>query len=79
MEYTLAPHWSMSIMNQYNAGHLDPKKRLHYPMGSVAYNLGNHRFMLSGGRQRAGILCIGGICRAVPAATGVTLSYIGTF
>lgn len=79
LEYTLAPHWFVSFMNQYNVGHPDAAKRIHYPMASAGYNLGSHRFQLSAGRQRAGILCIGGVCRAVPAATGVTLSYIGTF
>ncbi|MCS6981907.1 MAG: DUF6029 family protein, partial [Flavobacteriales bacterium] len=79
LEYTYAPHWFVSLMNQYNPGHPIPERRIHYPMISAGYNLGNHRFQLSAGRQRAGILCIGGVCRAVPAATGITLSYIGTF
>ncbi len=79
VEWTFAPHWSVSLMNQYNIGHPVPEKRLNYPLGSVVYNMGSHRFQLSYGRQRAGVLCIGGVCRAVPAANGLTLGYIGSF
>jgi len=31
------------------------------------------------GRQRAGIFCVGGVCRQVPAANGLTLSVTSTF
>lgn len=79
IEYTYAPNWFVSFMNQFNYGHPDPAKRLHYPMVAGGYNMGNHRFQLSYGRQRAGILCIGGVCRNVPAANGLTVSYIGSF
>ena len=79
LEWTFAPHWSVSVMNQYNVGHPQMEKRLNYPLGSVVYNMGSHRFQLSYGRQRAGVLCIGGICRAVPAANGLTFGYIGSF
>lgn len=79
VEWTFAPHWSVSLMNQYNVGHPQVEKRVNYPLGSVVYNMGSHRFQLSYGRQRAGVLCIGGVCRAVPAANGLTFGYIGSF
>ncbi|MCG9911002.1 MAG: DUF6029 family protein [Flavobacteriales bacterium] len=79
IEYTISPNYFISVMNQYNFGHPDKAKRQNYPLVSAGYNMGNHRFTLTYGRQRAGVLCIGGICRAVPAANGVTFSYVGSF
>ncbi len=79
IEYTVAPNWFVSVMNQFNFGHPVVEKRLHYPMVAAGYNMGNHRFQISYGRQRAGVLCIGGVCRAVPAANGLMFSYVGSF
>ena len=79
LEYTISPNWYVSVMDQYNYGHPIPARRQHYPLVSAGYNMGNHRFTLNYGRQRAGVLCIGGVCRAVPAANGLTFSYVGSF
>lgn len=79
LEYTISPNWYVSVMDQYNYGHPNKARRQHYPLVSAGYNMGNHRFTLNYGRQRAGVLCIGGVCRAVPAANGLTFSYVGSF
>ena len=79
VEYTVSPHWSFSILDQYNYGNEHPDAQLHYILGSIAYLRNTTRIELRGGRQRAGIFCIGGVCRAVPAATGVTLSVTTSF
>lgn len=79
IEYTFAPKFYVSVMNQYNFGHPNQARRVNYPLISTGYNLGSHRFTLAYGRQRAGVLCIGGVCRAVPAANGLTFSYVGSF
>ncbi|HML86108.1 MAG TPA: DUF6029 family protein [Bacteroidales bacterium] len=34
---------------------------------------------MSYGRQREGLLCVGGVCRQVPAATGFTLTLTTSF
>ena len=78
-EYTFSPHWFVAIMDQYNYGNKDENKRLHYPIGSFGYTKGANRFMLSYGRQRAGIFCVGGVCRNVPASNGVTLTITSSF
>lgn len=52
---------------------------LHYYNGGVAYAKGANRFSLSYGRQRAGLICVGGVCRLVPAASGLTLSVTSSF
>lgn len=78
-EYSLAPHWFFSFMDQYNYGNPVASKRLHYPIFSSGYNTGGTRIMASYGRQRAGIFCVGGVCRTVPASNGVTLSITSSF
>lgn len=83
-EFTFSPHWFVAAMDQYNYigdAKLEAKgqKPLHYPIGSVGYIRGGNRFQVNYGRQRAGIFCVGGVCRQVPAANGLTLSITSTF
>ncbi|MFN3875746.1 MAG: DUF6029 family protein, partial [Flavobacteriales bacterium] len=83
-ELTFSPHWFIAAMDQYNyvgSDELEAKglRPLHYPLGSVGYIRGGNRFQLNYGRQRAGIFCVGGVCRQVPAANGLTLSVTSTF
>ena len=79
LEFTIAPKWFFTIMNSYNYNNTLPEKRLNYYYGSVAFAKGSSRISLSYGRQRAGILCAGGVCRAVPASNGITLSITSSF
>lgn len=79
IEYTYSPHWFIAIMDQYNYGNPIDTKKVHYPIGSIGYNKGGNRIMLSYGRQRAGIFCVGGVCRNVPASNGLTISITSTF
>ncbi|MFB6258469.1 MAG: DUF6029 family protein [Flavobacteriales bacterium] len=74
IEYTIAPHWSISLMDQYNYGNEDPDKRLHYLLGKLGYVQGGTRVSVGYGRQRAGIYCVGGVCRTVPASNGFKVS-----
>jgi len=79
LEYTYAPHWFVAVMDQYNYGNLDSKKRIHYYFASAGYVKGGNRIQLGYGKQRAGIFCVGGVCRNVPAASGLTLSITSSF
>lgn len=78
-EYAVAPSWFFSVLDQYNYGNEDTEKRLHYYSAGVVFVKDANRFSLSYGRQRGGLLCVGGVCRVVPAATGVTFSLTSTF
>ena len=78
-EYTFSPNWFVAVMDQYNYGNKYEEKQLHYPIGTFGYTKGGNRIMLSYGRQRAGIFCVGGVCRNVPASNGVTLSITSSF
>lgn len=79
VEYSVAPAWFISIADQYNLGNPDKDRRLHYPLLAVAYASGANRVQLSYGKQREGIVCVGGVCRNVPASNGLTLSITSSF
>lgn len=79
VEYTFSPHWTVAVMDQYNYGNEDASKRIHYLYGTVGYNKGGTRVALGYGKRRAGIFCIGGVCRAVPASNGLELSITSSF
>jgi hypothetical protein len=78
-EYTFSPHWSVAVMDQYNFGNNDPDKRVHYLYGNLGYSNGANRIMIGYGKRRAGIFCIGGVCRAVPASNGVEINITSSF
>lgn len=78
-ELTFSPHWSITAMDQYNYGGGVDTDEIHYPLGAVVYTRGANRFQMGYGRQRAGIFCVGGVCRQVPAASGLSFSIASTF
>jgi hypothetical protein len=78
-EYTFSPHWFYSVLLQYNYGNPDPDKRLLYPIGNIGYTKEAHRISIGYGRQRAGIFCVGGVCRQVPASNGLSVSVTSSF
>lgn len=79
MEYTIAPRWFFAFSDQYNYGNDDSKKRFHYPTLAMGYIQGSNRLSVSYGKQRQGILCVGGVCRTVPAANGLTVTLTSSF
>jgi hypothetical protein len=93
LEYNFAPTWFLAIMDQYNYVNKDgiisfeengeiherSFKKLHYPTISAGYTRGTTRILLSYGKQREGILCVGGVCRAVPSANGFKITLTSSF
>lgn len=79
VEYTVSPHWFFTVMNQWNYGNNDSGKRFHFPFAAVGYIHGGSRITVSYGRQRAGVFCVGGICRTVPASNGLAVQFTTTF
>lgn len=75
VEMNFAPKWSFFLSDLYNYGQTD----IHYPTFGGNYSFGGTRLGLSFGRQRAGLYCVGGVCRYVPAATGFTITLASTF
>lgn len=79
VEYTINSNWFVSIMDQYNFGNPDKHHRAHHPYVSVGYIRESTRLTASYGRQRAGLFCVGGVCRPVPASNGLTFSLTHSF
>ena len=79
LEYSINPNWFISIGDQWNYGNEDKTKRIHYFNIAGAYVIGTTRIALNFGKTREGILCVGGVCRAVPASYGVGLSVTTSF
>ncbi len=93
LEYTISPSWFFSFMlqnnygnpNEFNSNPVDiglfseRAKAINYPIVTCGYIRESTRFMVSYGRQRAGLFCVGGVCRFVPANNGLTLSFTHSF
>ena len=77
VEYTISPHYFFAVQTLYNYG--NKYEKLTYPTLSAGYNKGTSRFALSYGKQRAGIFCVGGVCRNVPASNGLSLNITSSF
>jgi len=81
LETTINSNFSFYLSNEMNyvgTGANKPKTTHYYDFGA-SYVKGSSRFGLSYGRQRAGLLCVGGICRIVPASSGLSFSLTSTF
>lgn len=79
IEYSIAPHWFFSVYDQYNYGNQDTYKRIHYFTVSTGFTKKANRFQISYGKQREGIICVGGVCRNVPASNGLSFSITSSF
>jgi hypothetical protein len=79
MEYQIGSHYFAAIYDEYNYGNANKNERFHYPGATIGYTQGTVRISLSGGRQRAGVFCVGGVCRVVPASSGVSVSIMASF
>lgn len=78
-EYNLNQKWNFYIADNYNYGNDDEDKRFHYYMIGGSYAKESTRVSLNYGRQRGGLICVGGVCRYVPENSGLTLSLVKTF
>ncbi len=78
IEFTYSPHWFITITDQYNTGN-SKHDSAHYYNFFAGYTKGANRIQVGYGRQREGILCVGGICRNVPAASGFNLTLSSSF
>lgn len=79
LEYSISPRWFFSIGDQWNYGNPNPDMRLHYYNVAVSFVYGTTRVSLNFGKVKEGMLCIGGVCRAVPASYGLGLNITTTF
>lgn len=79
LEYNHNLNWSFYASDMYNYGNDDKDKRFHYYSVGGSYSKGATRIALNYGRQRGGLICVGGVCRYVPENTGLTLNLQHSF
>jgi hypothetical protein len=78
-ELTIGEHWFVAAMDQWNYGNKTEDLRIHYVNTQVGYYWGTNRIVLGYGKQRAGIFCVGGVCRFVPASNGFAMTITSSF
>ena len=79
LEYTISPNWFFAIQDMYNWGNKDSEKQLHYANYDFGYIKGATRIAVGYGKKRAGIFCVGGVCKEVPSSNGFNLSISTSF
>lgn len=79
LEYTVSPHWFVSVADQYNYGNPIDSDQLHFYTGSFGYTHKTSRIAVTYGRQREGVVCVGGVCRQVPASSGFYVTISSSF
>lgn len=88
LEYNHNLNWSVYVMDMYNYGfeegaHLiagdTDSFDIHFYNAGIAYRKSSSRFTIGYGRQRGGLVCAGGVCRFVPASTGLSFGISTSF
>ena len=75
LEINFAPYWSIYGSDMINHGDTGT----HYYNIGVSYARSRTRFSLAYGRYKAGYICSGGVCRAIPAYTGANFTITTSF
>ena len=78
-EYTTSPHWFFAVHDMYNWGNHDVSKQLHYVNVNCGFLKGANRIAIGYGKKRAGIFCVGGVCKEVPSSNGFSLTISSSF
>ena len=78
-EYTISPHWFFAVQDMYNWGNHEISKQLHYVNINFGYLKGANRIEIGYGKKRAGIFCVGGVCKEVPSSNGFSLAISSSF
>ncbi|MFP9100176.1 DUF6029 family protein [Flavobacterium sp. RHBU_24] len=79
LELNIDDKYSFYVWDIYNYGNDNPDNRTHYYNAGGAYRIGATRIAANYGRQRGGLVCVGGVCRFVPESTGVSLQITTAF
>ncbi len=79
LEYTFAPHWFVSVADQFNYDNPKTEHKTHYYNTYAGFVRGGNRIQIGYGRQREGVICVGGVCRNTPASNGFSVVLSSTF
>ena len=73
LEYNFNSRVNVYVLDSYNYGNDDEVVgKVHYYSVGGSYSKGRTRLSLNYGRQRGGLICVGGVCREVPESNGLT-------
>lgn len=78
-EVNFAPLLSVYVSDQWNYDNDIKDSRIHYYTAGTAATYKTARLSVAYGRQRDGLLCVGGVCRLVPKSSGFTASFNYSF
>jgi len=80
LEFYYNPKLSFYVWDMYNYGNDKVGEgKVHYYNVGGSYRKGASRVALNYGRQRGGLVCVGGVCRFVPESKGVSISLSTSF
>ncbi len=79
VEFNLNDKYSFYVWDMYNYGNDIASQQTHYYNVGGSYRKNAFRAALNYGRQRGGLVCVGGVCRFVPESTGISLSLSTAF
>ena len=74
LEYYLKRNFSFYISDQFNYGNNNEIDQIHFYNIGGSFSQRKTKVSLNYGRQRGGLICVGGICRFVPKSNGLTLT-----
>lgn len=76
LEYNFNSRLAVYVADSWNYGGTD---EIHYYNLGGSYSKGNTRLGVNYGRQRGGLICVGGVCRFVPENTGFSANLTVSF
>ena len=79
LEVNISPTFSIFVSDMYNYGNDREIEKIHYYNFGGSFSKNRSRLALSYGRQRGGLICIGGVCRNVSPSTGLTINFSTSF
>lgn len=79
VEYTISPDWYFTGVFQHNYGNPLENRRNIYPLFALGKIWDATRLEARFGRVNEGMFCVGGVCRPVPASSGLTVVFSHTF
>lgn len=79
LEFVPNSMFSIYITDMYNYGNKSEEAKIHYYSVGGSFSKGATRIAVNYGRQRGGLMCVGGVCRYVPESNGITLNLTTNF
>lgn len=79
LEFNLSSKIGIYVNDSWNYGNKIEEDQIHYYNFGGSYTKGATRIGMNYGRQRGGLLCVGGVCRVVSPNTGLTINLTTSF